>query len=93
MPALVEYLEMANGDPRKVQTLTLQWSQAVNHRRIDCADCTRPRGIEIAYRCLYCGVWFCAPCAEIHFGATVKDYHRIAARMRCSSPKIDRPRQ
>lgn len=20
------------------------------------------------YRCLYCGIWFCVDCAEIHFG-------------------------
>ena len=25
-----------------------------------------------AYRCLYCGVWYCKQCAEEHFGMKVK---------------------
>ena len=27
-----------------------------------------------AYKCLYCDGWFCEPCAEEHFGKTVKEY-------------------
>jgi hypothetical protein len=27
-----------------------------------------------AYKCLYCGFWFCLPCAEIHFGKTKEQY-------------------
>lgn len=26
------------------------------------------------YRCLYCGVWFCVTCAELHFGQTRAEY-------------------
>lgn len=29
-----------------------------------------------AYRCLYCGEWFCEKCAEKHFGKT-KEQHRL----------------
>ena len=25
--------------------------------------------LKDAYRCLYCGIWFCKKCAEQHFGA------------------------
>jgi len=25
-------------------------------------------GLEAAYRCLHCGLWFCKACAERHFG-------------------------
>lgn len=28
-----------------------------------------------AFKCLYCSFWFCAKCAEIHFGKT-RDQHR-----------------
>lgn len=27
-----------------------------------------------AYRCLYCGIFYCRECAEKHFGQTVKEY-------------------
>ena len=28
-----------------------------------------------AYKCLYCSFWFCAACAEIHFGKTRKQHN------------------
>jgi len=27
-----------------------------------------------AFRCLYCGEWYCKTCAEEHFGKTVEQY-------------------
>lgn len=27
-----------------------------------------------AYKCLYCGEWYCKQCAEEHFGKTVAQY-------------------
>ena len=27
-----------------------------------------------AFRCLYCGQWYCKECAEVHFGKTVSQY-------------------
>ncbi len=29
---------------------------------------------QYAYKCLYCGEWYCAKCAEVHFGKTRKEY-------------------
>jgi len=28
-----------------------------------------------AYKCLYCGEWYCQSCAEAHFGQTRVDYN------------------
>jgi len=30
--------------------------------------------IDFAYKCLYCGFWFCAACAEVHFGKTREEH-------------------
>ena len=38
--------------------------------------CGRRRGITHAVRCLYCDVWFCELCAEVHFGKTRRQ-HRL----------------
>jgi hypothetical protein len=27
-----------------------------------------------AYKCLYCGQWYCMQCAEEHFGKTITQY-------------------
>jgi hypothetical protein len=40
---------------------------------IECA-CKRYFPAARMYRCLYCGVWFCATCAEVHFGQTRAEY-------------------
>jgi hypothetical protein len=36
--------------------------------------CGRTRAVLKMYQCLYCKVWMCDPCAEIHFGKTVEQY-------------------
>ena len=38
--------------------------------------CGRKRAVLKMYRCLYCKVWMCDPCAEAHFGKTVVEYRR-----------------
>lgn len=35
--------------------------------------CGRRMLLHRATRCLYCGVFFCQQCAEIHFGQTIKE--------------------
>ncbi|WP_043586708.1 hypothetical protein [Geminisphaera colitermitum] len=72
MPAQIEYITMAD-DPAKKQTLETQWAEAVSAHTVHC-PCGRPRALELAYRCLYCGVWFCASCAEAHFGKTMLEW-------------------
>lgn len=31
-------------------------------------DCGHRLPVKHAYRCYFCGIWFCAKCAEDHFG-------------------------
>ena len=72
MPATIQYIERAK-NPEKRERIGLQWTQAVEERVITCI-CGRELVIQCMFRCLYCGEWFCARCAEIHFGKTVKEY-------------------
>lgn len=39
----------------------------IQHLKIRCGCNKLVRWIYM-YRCLYCGVWYCADCAEVHFG-------------------------
>lgn len=80
MPALVEYLEMAETEEKRA-LLRSQWSEAVEKRTVHCG-CGRPRSLELAYRCLYCGIWFCVPCAEEHFSMTVRQWKVQKSRVR-----------
>ena len=41
--------------------------------RITCG-CGNRLKLYLAFRCLYCGAWFCQTCAEIHFGKTREQY-------------------
>lgn len=34
-----------------------------------------------AYRCLYCGVFYCRKCAEQHFGKTILEYRQEAVEI------------
>ena len=36
--------------------------------------CGRHWSIRYMCRCLYCGEWYCIPCAETHFGLTRAEY-------------------
>jgi hypothetical protein len=72
MSALGEYLDLAS-DPQKKQLLREQYAEASNDGSIHCV-CGRIRALTMAFRCLYCGVYFCRSCAEIHFGMTIQDW-------------------
>ena len=71
MSDLNYYLERAN--EAKAATLRQQWADAVERRMIVCI-CGRPRALELAFRCLYCGIYFCVNCAERHFGQTRQEW-------------------
>ena len=45
------------------------------HLKVRC-PCLKLVKWSYAYRCLYCGVFFCKECAEEHFGKTVDEYRR-----------------
>jgi len=36
--------------------------------------CGWKRAVLKMHHCLYCKVWFCHQCAEVHFGKTVAEY-------------------
>ena len=37
-------------------------------------QCGRRRQIKWFFKCLYCHIYFCYHCAELHFGKTVKEW-------------------
>ncbi|HEX8556697.1 MAG TPA: hypothetical protein VF668_01270 [Pyrinomonadaceae bacterium] len=49
-----------------------QWESAVERQEIRC-PCGQLRALELAFRCLYCGIYFCLACAEEHFGETRRE--------------------
>lgn len=49
----------------------LQWKQAKGPQpMVQCASCDGPKPLRFLFRCLYCGLWFCQSCGEVHFGET-----------------------
>lgn len=36
--------------------------------------------IRFFYKCLYCKMWMCQRCAEVHFGKTVEQWHAENAK-------------
>lgn len=72
MSDLSTYLSLTK-DPLKKQLLEEQYKEARTFGSIHCC-CDQLRAITMAYRCLYCGVWFCQRCAEIHFGMTLQEW-------------------
>jgi hypothetical protein len=32
--------------------------------------------LRFMYKCLYCGEYHCKPCAEVHFGQTIKERNK-----------------
>jgi hypothetical protein len=69
--SLEEYVMRA--DSEKAAVLRDQWSEAVECGSIHCT-CGLQRALPLAYRCLYCGQYFCGPCAEKHFGQTLQEW-------------------
>lgn len=57
------------------QTMATQLKKIIAGRKFHCGHCANRIPVTFAYRCLYCGVWFCQSCAELHFGETRSGYH------------------
>ena len=70
--ALQDYVLRAT-DQEKQLRLHKQWKQACEDYTITCC-CGQLRHISLAFRCLYCGEWYCQNCAETHFGQTVQEW-------------------
>lgn len=43
------------------------WGMAADESTVKCG-CHKKVKLIYAYRCLYCGIWYCKQCAETHFG-------------------------
>jgi len=72
MSNLSYYLQCAANDTNR-EILKRQHKEQQDGA-ITCAGCDWRRALTMAYRCLYCGLYFCHPCAETHFGMTVQDW-------------------
>ena len=81
MPDLQFYLLSAESGQRSI--LLSQYKDAVTDGVVVCPTCGIRRALHMAFKCLYCGLWFCFGCAEKHFNQTVLEWRkekRIALR-------------
>jgi hypothetical protein len=72
MSDLQIYLEVADSD-KIAEILRRQYKNAAEHSAVYC-PCGQLRAITEAFRCLYCGIYFCVDCAERHFGKTRREW-------------------
>ena len=50
--------------------------QDCNNILVSC-ECDKKIPIHLAFRCLYCGQYYCQKCAEEHFGKSREDYNKV----------------
>jgi hypothetical protein len=50
-----------------------QWREAKGDGQEITCPCGTRAPVRFLFRCLYCGVWFCQSCAEVHFGKKRSD--------------------
>lgn len=81
MADLQYYLGRTSNEEKK-QLLIEQHEELHFDNTIKC-PCGRPRHYSMAFRCLYCGIYMCVNCAEIHFGKTRKQHDEEQAATRC----------
>jgi hypothetical protein len=82
MSDLQSYL--LGADEERAVLLRRQWREAVGRRVVTC-PCGLVRALELAFRCLYCGVFFCTECAEVHFGETRREWLERKGGIVCES--------
>lgn len=96
MSAMEEYIQRSESVEKR-KRLKLQWAEAAqsgHDNAVITSGCGQVRSIEIAFRCLYCGEWFCVPCAEKHFGQTIQEWieaKRIAHRIEMQNNRKVKP--
>ena len=76
----------------KAARLCNQWMTACSDGEILCC-CGLRRALTSAFRCLYCGEFYCVNCAEKHFGQTRKEWieaKRVEAREQAEARRIAR---
>jgi len=60
---------------KKAAFVAAQWKQAKGPQPDVVCGCGLKLPLRFAYRCLYCGEWYCQSCAEQHFGKTREQYN------------------
>lgn len=61
-------------DEEHAEFVGFQQKSAEEDGLVSCV-CGNEIALHQSFRCLYCGIWWCEPCAENHFGQTVEEYH------------------
>lgn len=61
-------------DPETKAFADKQWQQVKGARPTVTCECGDTYPLRFMYRCLYCKIYLCEECAEIHFGKTVEEY-------------------
>ncbi len=51
-----------------------QWEQAKGTQPIVQCECGLKAPIRFLYKCLYCKMFLCENCAEIHFNKTIEEF-------------------
>lgn len=84
MSELPEYVSTATPEQRQQKFKFMGWQLSMIKEQVgwgmDADKVTVKCGCQkvkliYAYRCLYCGIWYCKECAEEHFGMKVnKNY-------------------
>jgi len=72
MPSVSEYIAWTD-DQAKKKLLHDQHAEAMESNTIHCS-CGQIRAMVKAYRCLYCGIYFCTTCMEAHCGKTIQQW-------------------
>lgn len=70
-----------SGRTAKQKRVRAQFFEAMGPSPQVTCSCGLCMPVRFAYRCLYCGEFYCQSCAEIHFGKTREQYtaeHRTA---------------
>lgn len=68
-------LDEAAKKAAKAAFVAAQWKQANGPQPDVTCGCGLKLPLRFAYRCLYCGEFYCQSCAEAHFGKTREQYN------------------
>lgn len=70
--------EQVRQNIRTIQAQTRELGDAFWKTSVTCGDCGRKVGMLFAYRCYYCGIFFCVECAEKHFGKKREEFPQFS---------------
>lgn len=73
---------MTGNENLREQNLRIAQSQCLEARKgllghyITCGDCGKKVELIWAYRCYFCGIFFCEHCAGKHFGGSREEWNK-----------------